>query len=251
MMSENVEFEFKIDALTPETLSMKRLAEYLKALAVVMGEIDHVCFQRVERGSAALRNQVLGHDAAERVGLRLRGIRSCQAPREAMKAFHDINKLLQQDNAVGTLRPITQGVAANCDLYFPGREEPEEPEIFVEEEYGHLDGILVQIGGRDITVPVHLQFGTGPEGVYKCTASRALALELAHHLFKEIRVEGIGSWIRKSGGGWKCKSFQIEQFEELSTQSLSQSLRDARAVLGDSLDGIGSPSEFFRDMRKD
>ncbi|WP_132293442.1 hypothetical protein [Marinobacterium mangrovicola] len=250
-MSENVEFEFRIDALTPETLSMKRLAEYLKALAVVMGETDHVCFQRVEKGSALLKQQVIGHEAAERVGQRLRGIRSQQAPKEAVKAFHDINKLLLQDNAVGTLRPLTQGVAANSDLYFPGREEPEEPEIFVGEEYGHLDGILVQIGGRDTTVPVHLQFGTGPEGVYKCTASRSLALKLAHYLFKEVRVEGVGSWIRKPGGGWKCKAFQIEQFEELSTQSLSQSLRDARAALSDGLDGIGSPSEFFREMRKD
>jgi hypothetical protein len=43
-----VEYVFRIDAFTPDTLPMARLAEYLSALAKLLGHQEHTHFVRVD-----------------------------------------------------------------------------------------------------------------------------------------------------------------------------------------------------------
>src|SRR5262249_53008874 len=45
------EYQFQIDAYTPETFPMKRLSEYLQDLAVLFGETEHVHFDRLKAGT--------------------------------------------------------------------------------------------------------------------------------------------------------------------------------------------------------
>jgi hypothetical protein len=49
-----LELRYVIDGLTPETLPMARLADYVREWAVLLGETSHVHFDRVSNGSAVL-----------------------------------------------------------------------------------------------------------------------------------------------------------------------------------------------------
>ena len=50
--------EFVIDAYSPETLPMSRLAEYMAQLATLLGEKSHVHFVELAAGSAKLVHAV-------------------------------------------------------------------------------------------------------------------------------------------------------------------------------------------------
>jgi len=47
------EYRFKIDAYTPDTMPMSRLAEYMRELSEMLGEPSAVHFERLEPGSTA------------------------------------------------------------------------------------------------------------------------------------------------------------------------------------------------------
>lgn len=250
-MNKNTEFEFNIDALTPDTLPMKRLAEYLKALSAVMGETNSVCFRQVKKGSALLVQDVIGPESLQRVTARIEAVKRHDAPADALRAFHEVNKLLKQDRATGYLRSINGLTAANSELFFPGREVPDQLNVTVMQEEGTLDGVLIQIGGKGKRVPVHIQYGNRHDDVYKCSCDRELATELAPLLFKEVRVNGIGDWQRKQDSQWQCERFLIESFVPLPKAGLAETLKDLHAVIGEDITSLGNPSEFFKDLRKD
>ncbi|WP_028469926.1 hypothetical protein [Neptunomonas japonica] len=249
-MNDKVEFEFSIDALTPDTLSMRRLAEYLKALSSLMG-VDSSVFRYVEEGSAILKQDVLESSDVVQVIQRIDGLRQNSAPAEAEKAFQDLNRLLKHDNAVGRFRLASGHLAANADLYFPGREiEGPEP-IYAVAEEGQLDGTLILIGGKDDSVPVHIQHKLGSDGVYKCTCNRALAREMAKHLFSDIRVAGVGDWVRDEKGEWKCKKFKICDYWLLQQGTLAEGLDELGKLIGSDIGELKKPTKFINDSRED
>ena len=53
-MREQHEYRFTIDAYSPETLPMSRLAEYMAEVARLLGKVDQVHFVRLEPGSTVL-----------------------------------------------------------------------------------------------------------------------------------------------------------------------------------------------------
>ena len=52
------EFYFWIDAFTPATIPMARLAEYMRELATILGEPAFVHFVRLKRGSTGIVHKV-------------------------------------------------------------------------------------------------------------------------------------------------------------------------------------------------
>ena len=60
------EYRFRIDAYSPETMPMARLAEYMAELALLLGEPSAVHFKRLARGSTVLVNSV-DREAAPKV----------------------------------------------------------------------------------------------------------------------------------------------------------------------------------------
>ena len=48
----------KLNDRTPETLSMKRLGQYITQLSDMLGEVEHVHFESVSKGSAMLNVDV-------------------------------------------------------------------------------------------------------------------------------------------------------------------------------------------------
>ncbi len=218
------EYRLKIDAYTPETMPMARLAEYITNLAEVLGEPNAVHFARLEPGSTAVVARI-EREAIPKIQERTRAVRRGDAPRDAIRAYHRINKLLQADNGVGRL----EDKKASLILRFPGREASEEyfPSV---RQHGSIEARVVRVGGVDETIPVLLE--SEGEQIANCWTNRIIAKQLAQKLFEYVRLYGIGRWCRDRDGVWSLADFKIMSFEVLQEEPLSAALGKLRAVAG-------------------
>lgn len=217
------EYRFKIDAFTPDTLPMARLAEYMAGLAELLGEPTAVHFKKLESGSTVLV-QKIDREAVPKVRQRTSAVRRGDAPQDATRAFKAINKLLRDDNASGVLQ-LKKGTAVI--LRFPGRLETEEKFASIWQQ-GSIDGIINRIGGRDETIHVGLEMDG--RHVSACSTTRAIAKELRHLLFEPVRLFGRGRWSRDNDGNWTLEDFRIESFQELNDAPLSDALKELRSI---------------------
>lgn len=216
------EYCFRIDAYTPETMPMARLAEYLAELAMILGEPTAVHLVRLERGSTVLVHQI-EREAVPKVRERATSVRRGSGPRDAVRAYHAINKLLRDDNGVGVIQERTGAEI----LRFPGREETEEKFASIR-QYGSIDGEVLRVGGPQKYVPVLLQ--SEDQQIAGCWAERRIAKELAQKLFEPVRLFGRGRWSRDAEGKWSLEQFIVESFEPLRSEQLSDALSRLRAI---------------------
>lgn len=225
-----VEYVFHIDVFTPDSLPMARLAEYLAALAKMIGHTDHTHFLRVDHGSAQLVHKVDLIDAPK-VEARLNGVRLGSAPKEAMAARRMLEDLLANDNAVGALSEAETGRVV---VPFLGRDRPKPMSFPPFREDTTIDGQVVSIGGRDSTAHATLQDGD----VFHVNLSmkREVARELAKLLYGPmVRVHGNGRFERQPDGMWKMHDFRVERFEKLDERSVADTLSEIRQVPGNAI----------------
>jgi hypothetical protein len=236
------ELLFHIESASPLTLPMQRLAEYLKQLAVLLGSTNKVHFLRVEAGSA---DCAIATDEGEepKIVERVYGIKRGTGPREAIEAYSSLLTALQDDDREAELELENGTVILDFPLARASQEEVFGPFW----QAGSLDGILVKIGGRDETVPVHLV----DEGRYHiCNADHEMAKQLAPHLFgNPIRVHGEGKWIRNAQGTWEMQWFDIHRFEDLDDSSLPEVVSRLRAIPNNDLMSLKDPLEEMRKLR--
>lgn len=215
------EYRFKIDAYTPETMPMGRLAEYMAELSRMLGERERVHFLKLSRGSTVLVHRV-EREAVPKVRDRVSNLRQGQGTVESLRAFQTINRLLREDNAIGTLRGTPSGGVV---IRFPGREEIKEKFEAVR-QHGSIDGIVTGIRGKDETIHITIQV----EGnqVSGCNTTKLIAKKLGARLFEPVRLFGRGRWSRDADGNWSLEDFRVESFEALSDANLSSALEDLR-----------------------
>lgn len=210
-----IELKFHIDAYTPETIPLERLAEYLYHLSIVLGERQSVHFDRLESGSTQPVVRV-DFEALPKVRKRASAVRNNEGPEEARRAKARLDQMLADDNASGEL--VTD--RGSRLLYFPGKKRHAEQEYGPVTQPGTLDGVPIVIGGENDPVPVHLE--DGPI-VHNCLASRLVAKDLTRFLFSTpIRATGVGRWWRDGTGVWQMKQFRIEGFAELRAGDLGE-----------------------------
>lgn len=221
------EYQFQIDAYSPETFPMKRLVEYLHDLAILFGESDHVHFSRLQGGSTSTVIRV-DREAEPKVRERLRSVKRRTAPSELMRIADEIDDKAREDNATAS---IIDPVESNL-LFFPGCERTVDSEYGPLNEIGSLDGIPIVVGGELDLVPVHLLGRDGEKHI--CRAARPDAKEIAKFLFTTlIRVDGVGKWLRRANGEWRMLSFEIKTFRELEDISLRDSIERLRTIPGE------------------
>lgn len=224
------EYVFRIDAFTPETLPMARLAEYLAELAKLLGHAEHTHFVRVDPGSAQLVHCVDAVDA-RKVETRLNGVRLGDAMKDALKAHRALEELLLNDNATGTL---TEAVSGRVVVPFVGRNRPKLLGFPPFRQDTSIDGQIVNIGGRDDTAHATLQDGD----IYHANLSmkRDLARELGKLLYGPIvRLHGNGRFERLPDGIWKMLDFRVDGFELPDEKSLPDAVSTLRRVAGGGL----------------
>jgi hypothetical protein len=228
MSSRRVEYRFKIDAFTRETIPMWRLSEYLLSLSVLLGERDHVHFERLEDGSA-VPVVAVEWESQPKVQRRVHEAKNHDGPEDARRAIETINRKLAEDNATAEL--IDPDGARI--LPFPGRKRLTQPEYGPFNQQGTLDGVVARIGGETAEVdpvPVHLQEG---KVLHICRAPQDVARRLAPFLLepnKPIRVSGVGRWFRDAHGQWEMRSFTITGLDPLRKTTLSEVVERLRKI---------------------
>jgi hypothetical protein len=228
------EYEFWLDAYTPATIPMERLAKYMTSLAKMLGNEASVHFERLVEGSTQQVVRVES-EAAPKVFDRLSEVvRGEAANDDVTSAVDEINKLLRKDNAIGRLsRRTGLDAQASVILRFAGREMP-EPQVFGPfNDVAVVEGELVRIGGRDASAHATI---VDPEGkAWSCEMDRKLAQRLAPYLYKGpvLRVTGEARWKRLEDAKWSLVSFKLEDFDVLEEETLeevTQRLRNLRAT---------------------
>jgi hypothetical protein len=218
------EYTFRIDAFTPETIPMARLAEYLTELSKLVGHHQSTHFRRLEAGSACLVCKVDAVDAPK-VDERLRRTGQPDAPKDLNKAFDILDSMLANDNAVGELR----GPSGAIIVPFPGRDRPPILSFPAFRQVGSIDGQIVSIGGRDKTAHVILQDGTVTYTNIKL--AREMARQLRNYLYEQkVRLTGSGRWERSPDGSWKLLDFTVDNFQVLEDASLTDVLKTLREL---------------------
>ena len=236
-------YELYIDALTPTTISMGRLAEYMADFAELLGHQEHVHFEAVKPGSLSLQSRV-EPIAQNKVRRRVDELRYGNGPKAAVKAYQSLDNRLAEDNAVGR---ILHRAAKVIEL--PGRTRVQERSMGPVEQSGTLDGEVIQIGGRDETINVHLKAG---DDVVHCITTKAIARRLAHHMFgPPVRLSGVGMWSRSESGKWSLRSFTVRDFETLDQTPLPKLFENLRTKLAPGPLGRPNPVTFLRELREE
>lgn len=220
------EYKFVIDAFTPATIPMSRLAQYVTDLAVVLGNDANVHLVRIEGGST-VPVVLVDWETEPKVRERLRAIKHKEAPPVAQEAALRIDQRLLEDNAKGA---IVDPVSAKI-LVFPGRELAKRQEFGPVEQAGVFQGIPNRVGGEGEWVPVHLEDGNETHIVL---AKRPIAKEIAQHLFTSVcRVEGIGRWIRRVDGEWEMRSFRVSSWKTIADANIRKNIAELQQIPAD------------------
>jgi hypothetical protein len=240
---------FHIDAYSPETIPMAKLADYMTDFAALLGRENAVHFTGLENGSTSLAARVESEDVPK-VTARLDDIRRGHPPKDAAKAFAQIDTRLASDNATGCILIEADEPDSLTELLaFPGRNRPKAPTYGPFTQEGSLDGILISVGGKDDTIPLRLQ--NGDTTYSNCDTTRAIARDLGKHLFEPIRVHGTGKWLREPDGAWTLLRFRVHRFDVLAKDSLRDSVAALRAVQGSGWKDVPDPLAELDDLRRD
>jgi hypothetical protein len=223
-MEDGQEFRFRIDAYTPATMPLGRLAEYLAELARMLGEDHSIHLIELEAGSTVLVHKI-DAEAVPKVRERAEAVRRGDAPSTAMRSYQHVNKMLRDDAASASL--LEEGTEI---LEFPGKkiELPHFPSI---SEHGELDGEVVRVGGIGDPVPIMLATDSGT-ALSGCHARRPIAKLLGQKLFEPVRLFGEGRWSRTADGRWVLDWFRVDSFVELESEGLGDALTKLRAIPG-------------------
>jgi hypothetical protein len=243
------EYRFLIDAYTPDTMPMVRLAQYMHELSQLLGEPGAVHFRRLEPGSTALISTV-DREATPKVRERVVSLRRGEPPKEVRAAYEQINRLLRADDAVGVLieRKAATKPTIALVIRFPGREAVHE-EFPAIRQQGSVDGIVTGIRGRDETIHVTLQ--SEGQQISGCYTTKTIAKQLATKFLEPVRLFGRGRWARDAEGTWNLIDFKIESFEGLIDVPLSTALADIRSIAAEWTDEAYNELNVIRHGRED
>ena len=235
-------YDFKIDVWRPTTLPMKRLADYASELAKLFGCSADVHLMKVRVGCAtpeiAVAQKVQPH-----VATRLALVGTPDAPDDIQRSYFKVNDYLREDGGSAVLR-IKHGARV---IAFPGCKTPLADEVVLHEA-GTLDGVVIRVGGVEDTVPVWLE-GENRQQL-QCKSSRAIAKELAAHLFGHpVRVNGNGKWRRNTARTWDLEEFTIKGWEALADTSLDDVVNAMREVEGSDWQSVENPQAEWLRMR--
>ncbi|WP_332765935.1 hypothetical protein [Pseudomonas koreensis] len=216
------ELTLYLDDLTPDQLSMRRLAEYLRALSMLYGCEESVHFDRVEPGSAQLRSFV-EEKAYPLVLNQVREVSGGLGKKSAMAAYKTLSSYMAVDGTGASIRSDGDQI-----FQFPHVKLEAPPLRIIKPS--SIQGRLYSVGGRDETVPVRIE-GADNESLL-CEADVAVAERLAQLLFKPVRLHGDGEWVRSDDGAWKLVKLKISSFVKLEDIGFKEAVARLKAAGG-------------------
>ena len=245
-MEPTLGYKFEINAYTPATLPMARLAEYMADLAKLLGFRDNVHFSHLEEGSSVLAYKIDRETAIE-VRERVAKADAGVGPFDAVQAIQNINKRLIEDRTDGYIRE-DRGAEI---IRFPGYQSPliEEPAIKTPMQPDTLDGVVQRIGRLSGGLASVL-LETHDSQVFACRTYKGTARKLAHHIFSsEVRLTGYARWHRSPRGRWALNEFFIQDFEVLKDEKLSDVIAELHRVEGSEWMKVDDPWQELANIR--
>ncbi len=248
-MTDDKKLTFYIDVYSPDTIPMAKLAEYMGDFAALLGKEHSVHFDHLEMGSTKIVSRIEFEDTPK-VITRLRDISRGNLTKETARIVEQIDDRLANDNAIGRVYEVdAEGHPGAEIIAFAGRSRPKPQSYGPFTQEGHLDGVLISVGGKDETISIRLQNG---EMTYsKCETSRAVARELGKYLFEPVRIHGMGRWLREENGKWNLIGFRVQSFTALEDGSLRDTIAALRAVPGNGWKDVRDPLAELDDIRRD
>lgn len=243
-MTDKTQISFRISALTPDSLPMKRLAEYLSFLAVMYGNDNEVHFKGVRKGSAVLVAEAFS-DVVDGIEQRLRLINTSETDDKAQRAYNDVNRLLQEDHSTAYVARPKFGKI----ITFPGAKQQRGRDPISVVQPVTIDGVVIRIGGRDETIPVVVQDMEGNN--ISCTIKgKQNAKELSkYYLGDTIRITGIGRLTRGEDGIWKMSDVVINSYYPISNEPLDKIFSDLRSIEGNGWKSLDNPIATWKKIR--
>ena len=249
-LTERLTYELKFNAYSPATIPMSRLSEYMSDMAGILGETTSVHFSTLKQGSTLLQ-AAIDKEAIPKVAARLRSWHAGSPPPDLVKAYKSLDKLLYDDNAVGTLTAFSDDEPAGAVIVrFPGCERPRVVDYGIIRERGSLEGVPVSVVGRDATK--HMQLVDGTTHVTGISMSQELAIKImdAKCVYRKvIRLQGTGRWQRDDEGQWQLVEFKADDFEILDDSPLSQTIQRVRAIKGSEWTDTADPMRVLEEIR--
>lgn len=243
MIDEDI-YTFHIDAYSPETIPMSRLAEYMLALAEMYGEKGSVHFQGLRSGSTQILSRVQP-EAVPKVRENLTTAAARPALGEYGAAYKRLNEMLRSDNAEAKLLRSDSNI-----LEFPGRRLPRPAKMGPFSQAVEMDGVLVRIGGKDKSAHAIIEDCEG--ATWSFEVSRALARDLAGLLYgRPIRLVGTGRWFRDEDGKWQHRDLKAMEFQVLSADSLAEVVARIRCLPSDAWNLGDDPIAELKALRDD
>jgi hypothetical protein len=230
----------KLNDCSPETLPMKRLGQYLAHLSDMLGEVEHVHFSAVSKGSAML-NVNIEDLHYPKVLTHVREVPNGMGAKKHLSAYRALQQLMDEDGTGGAILDNTEAQVLSF------RKRPDDEKPLVVNKSGSVQGRLYLVGGKDETVPVRLEGASG-ETLY-CEATTEMAQQLSALLFKQVRVSGPGIWERTPEGTWKLKKLKVESFQELDTAKVSDVVSRLQSIGGLKWAEMEDPHGVARDLR--
>lgn len=243
MASKGSEFHLHIDAFTPATIPMARLAEYMTDLAVLLGNFDGVHFMRVEEEGSTGLVTFVEDEIVPKVLTRLHAVRTNEAPDEVLRARGRLDDKLADDNASAVLT----GPDHDKIIEFLGKNRLVQETYGPFNQQGSIDGTLVYIGGIDETAHADLEEGNR---IHHCQMGRELAKRLCPYLYGEtVRVFGLGRWHRTEEGEWTMDKFTASDFKPLNESTFSDTIDRLRKIEGNAWKKVRDPLSELRRLR--
>ena len=234
-----------IDAFSPGTIPMARLAQYMQNFAALLGHESAVRLQGLESGSTRIVTAV-DLEYVPKVDRRLEQARRGEGSHEAIRAKTGIDRLLAGDNATGF---VYEGEDESARIIpFPGASGAKPMTCGPFHQEDTLDGILISVSGASETVRLQLQNGdityTGIQ------THREMARDIAGHMYEPMRIYGVGKWMRDEAGKWILKTFRVDSYEVLEADDLKDVIHDMRAVEGSAWKAMVDPLSTLRALRE-
>ncbi len=182
-----------------------------------------VHFVRLEPGSTSLIHRI-EREAIPKVKARTASVRRGVGPRDSVRAYRRINKMLRDDNGSAVWKE--ERTEAQI-VVFPGKDDAEETISGIAQR-GSVDGEVVRVGGLQKLVPIMLK--CEHDELSGCWAEKGVAKALGRRLFEPVRLFGTGRWNRNDDGKWKLDIFRVESFTALRDVPLSGVLNEIRAL---------------------
>jgi hypothetical protein len=222
MLSDFLEYPFRIIGPKPDTIPMARLAFYMAELAKLMGSSEHVHFKEVLDKSVSI---VACADAQQVSVISPRIREAAHNDAEAATPWRKINEALAEDGWTAELPLPKDGEL----ISFPGKVKTSKT-IRSVTQHTSIQGRLIRVEGAGDQVMVGLEID-GNLTAAGISLNATAAIELAHRFHQFVRLSGEGKWSRNTDGKWLLDNLKATSFEVLEDEPLDQTLGKLKGLL--------------------